>query len=158
MTNVLRRGLLTDLLLDHLAPLFAVTPVLLGDGIAPKDGGWTGQEAGKGNFRSYVILSTAAGGPNFTEPLRGNDTSWKLTYNVRGVGGNRQQADYACDVARPLFSDLGRLSFPVGKADQMWKITRSRYVGLGAVQRNDSVDPPIWECMDTLEVWVDLGP
>jgi hypothetical protein len=155
--NILRRGLFTDLLIDHVTPLMPAT-VLLGDGLAPEAGGWTGQEAGSGAFKPYVVLTTGAGRKNLTEPLRGQDTSWRLSYTVRGVGANRQQADFACDAARPIFSGLQHFSALVGVGNAPWHVLKSEYVALGDVRRNDATDPPLFECVDSLEIWLDLGP
>ena len=156
--QILRRGLFTDNLLAYVATNFAATPILLGDGEAPGTAGWVGQQPGVGAFLPYVILSTGPANHNFTESLRGKDTSWRLTYGLRGVGANRQQADYACDVARPIMSNLQHFTTPVGVANRVYKVTKSEYSSLGSLNRNDNTDPPLWDCVDSLEIWLDLGP
>lgn len=158
MTLIFRRGLFTDLLLDRVAADFAATPVLLGDGEAPGAGGWTGQQAGKGSFKPYVTLTTGVSRSNLTPALRGQDRSWKLTYTLKGVGGNRQQADFAADTARVIFSNLAKEVFLVGQGNAAWHILKGEYASLGDVRRNDATDPPVWECVDNLEIWLDLGP
>lgn len=165
-SRILRRGLFTDKLIDlltddndYLLAGATATNVLLGDGSPPEAGGWTGDQAGKGQFKPYVVLSTGPGRHNLPEPLsRGKDSSWALTYQLRGVGANRQQADYACDVARPIFSNLAKQAFLVGVGNAPWHILKSEYTALGPVTRNDATDPPLWECVDSLEIWLDLGP
>lgn len=156
-THIFRRGRLTDLLLTYVTPLLPA-PVLIGDNIAPREGGWTGDQAGKGSFTPYVVLSSMATNINFADPLRGQDTSWRLTYQVRGVGGDRQQADYACDVIAPLLSELNGQTYAVGIDNALFKILKSKYTTLGEVRRNDATEPPTWERTDALEIMLDLGP
>lgn len=158
-TNIFRRGLFTDLLYAELVTRLGNAPLaLLGDGEAPTAGGWSGQQAGAGNFVPYVVLATSGTAENFADPLRGQDKSWRLTYTLRGVGANRQQADFAADQLTVPASTLTTKTFPVGVNNALWKVLKSKYTSLGSVNRNDATDPPLWERVDTLEIWLDLGP
>lgn len=156
--HILRRGKFTDLLLAGVASKFAATPVLLGDGEAPQGGGWSGQQAGSGNFVPYAILQTGTAVKNLQEPLRGRDTSWRLGYRVKAAGANRQQADFALDTARLIFSDLAHGVYACGVGAEVWKVLKSEYTQLGEVNPNNATDPATWEATDSLEIWLDLGP
>lgn len=154
MTQIFARGLLTDWLLDYTEAGLANAGVnlLIGDAIAPLDGGWSGGQPGEGVFRPYVVVSTMATVANQNDPLGSDNTSWRANYSVRAVGGSRQQVEWAGDRSRLILSDIRRVTLDLEGA---WQVQRSRYDTLGAVQRNDSTDPPYWEATDTLALWME---
>ena len=156
---IFKRGLFTDLLLARVATAFGTASVLVGDGEAPGGGGWSGQQAGSGTFVPYVALISGTATKNLTDPLgRRKDSSWSLNYSVRGAGGNRQQADFACDAASKIFSDLAKQQFACGVGNVLWHVLKAEYTSLGGITPNNATDPPLWERVDGLEIWLDLGP
>ena len=157
INRILQRGLFTDQLLAYVTPKMPST-VLLGDSEAPTAGGWSGDQAGSGTFKPYVSLHTGPATKNLQEPIRGKDGSWRLSYSIKGAGANRQQADFALDNARAVFSVLATQTFACGVGGAVWKVLKSDYVRLGEITLNNATDPPTYEGTDELEIWLDLGP
>lgn len=153
VSHILRRGKFTDVLLDYVR-MHLASPVQLGDNEQPSAGGWTGEQPGTGQYTPWVSITTGPSTPNLTETLaRRTGSSWRLVYFVRAAGGNRPQADYAADQARALLSALHHMV--INDGHQNWKVQKTAYVTLGAIERNDATDPPTFELADTLEVWVE---
>lgn len=151
MGRVPSRGALTDLLLGWLRDGGAF-PV--GDGIAPREGGWSGGQPGSGTFAAYAVLGVSAGTPNLTEPVGDTNSSWSMGYTLRGVGMARGQAEWVCDQTRGMLADLLD-GVKYVDLDGRWRLQRVVFSALGAVTRNDSVDPPYWECQDVFALWLD---
>jgi hypothetical protein len=154
MTRIFLRGPLTDWLLDYLEDRLAASDsaLLLGDGIAPVEGGWTGGQPGKGEFRAYLVVSTGVVRHRDNDPLAGGDSSWLASYGLRGVGGSRQQADWAADQGREALNAARNIDLDLGGP---WRMQQARYESLGGVSRNDNTDPPYWEVSDTVALWMD---
>lgn len=153
MTTIFSRGVLTDFLLDKLATELTAPGILVGDGIAPEAGGWTGGQPGEGNFAPYVVLNTGPASKQGTRETLGNEsTSWAATYTTRHVGALRQQADWAADKVRRVLNDFRLKAIDL---DGDWRIMRTEYQQLGAVIRNDSTDPAYWEITDSLTLWLE---
>lgn len=151
---IFSRGVLTDWMLDTMATGLTGTSILVGDGIAPKAGGWSGGQPGEGSFVPYVVLSTGPANKTHREPvgMGYQSTSWSATYTLRHVGSVRQQADWAADKVRRVLSDLKRDDLNL---DGTWNLARAEYTVLGAITRNDSTDPPYWELTDSLSLWLE---
>ena len=161
MSRVFWRGPLTDLVVSTLTSYMAAqtTPLVIGvgDGVAPKDGGWSGGQAGEGTFKPYLVVSagTTQHGPA-DDPIKKQDSNWLSPYNVKYVGGSRAQADWAGDHARVALSALKNTKPYLGP--DRWKVMRVQYSVLGALSRNDQMDPPFYEATDVVTLWLDLGP
>lgn len=146
---VFTRGFLTDQLNDMLESSLA-GKVLVGDGIAPLEGGWSEGQPGEGEFRTYITINAGPARANNKSPLGMSNDSWLVDYSVRAVGGNRQQADWAADRFREAL-----VVFPSNYGDPNWRVIKRQFVALGAAARNDQVDPPYWELVDSVGLWVE---
>lgn len=152
MTRIFSRGLLTDLVLDHLSTMLGVAGPLIGDAIAPLEGGWTGGQPGQGKFIAYSVLTPGTASHRERDPLGVDDTSWSASFSLRHVGGNRQQVEWAGDKTREALSLLRKVPLSL---DGPWRLLQPRFETLGAVSRNDSTDPPYWESADTVVLWLE---
>lgn len=153
--SIFSRGPLTDALLDHLESTLSVEGVnlLVGDGFAPVQGGWTGGQPGAGSFKAYVVVGTGPATHNNRDPLSDPNSSWLANYTIRGVGGSRQQCDWAADKSRQAIIKFRPKGLNLG-ADG-WHVLQSLYTGLGPVTRNDAADPPYWEVTDNVSLWME---
>jgi hypothetical protein len=142
------RGLLTDSLLEHLETEMGQLDMLVGDHLAPEEAGWTGGQPQRGHYRSYVTVRTGEGIPRERDTAAATHSSWTLTYTLLSVGAVREQCDYTADMVRRAC-----LSFET--APEGWRIVHVGFTRLGAVNRNDSTDPPTYECTDSVQVWLD---
>jgi hypothetical protein len=157
VSRLYQRGPLVDLVLAHLNAGIATASIdlLVGDGTAPKDGGWTKGQPGTGTCRPYLVLTDVGASPRpFGDAVRDQDTSWSQNYSVRYCGGSRQQAHWAGDHSRASLQDLQKTVVAIPAS---WKIVRIMYASLGPVMRNDSIDPPLWEGSDSVTLWLNLG-
>lgn len=145
------RGVLTDWLLEMLENNLE-PEILVGDGQAPLAGGWTGGEPGDGDFVSYVTLSTGpARKQQASRPAIGRENvSWVCSYTLSHTGALRQQVDWTADKVRPAMSAARGLG-PM----ENWTITLVDYTVLGPVTRNSSIDPPVWELSDSVDLWLE---
>lgn len=150
--RIFSRGVLTDQMLDYLGSRLEDTGVLVGDGIAPKEGGWTGGEPGKGDFVPYVVLSTGPAQKQSRDPLAQDNTSWLATYTTRHVGALRQQTDWCADKVREALVEFHPKTIHL---DSKWRVLQTTYPRLGAITRNDTTDPAYWELQDDVSVWLE---
>ena len=154
---IFSRGVLTDDLLEHLERVSAADIMLIGDGYAPEDGGWSDGQPGRGKFVPYAIVSTGQGSPGQREPLGAKDASWVQAYSLRYVGGSRQQTDWAADRGRVLLDTYAPRNLPLSPT-KSWRVQQVQFTSLGAISRNDTVEPPYWECVDAVNVWLEREP
>lgn len=153
--TVPERGRLTDLLVAHMQGSAVLTDksILLGDGIAPADGGWSKMQPGEDEFVGYVLLSTGQAVPAPTpETMRGAHTTWRCLYGLRSVGGSRKQADFVADKAREAF-----LAFPTDPVDlgEQWNIMQLRFERLAAVRpQKQGTDNAEFVLDDLAEIWI----
>jgi hypothetical protein len=151
------RGQFTDWLLKQLGEQLPAD-VLLGDALAPDDGGWVGGQPGQGGFTGYTVLGTvpASPGPAGAELGDAEASSWVLRYTLRSFGGARTQADYCADKARWAWHALAseRPVLELGTADlpSRWRAERPLITQMGGVLRSDQMQPPGWEVTDELAV------
>ena len=134
-------GALTDALLAHLD---AETSMLIGDGLAPLEGGWLKGQPNQAAFRPYAVLICNGASPRDVV-MTSSLPEWDVTWSLRCFGGSRKQVDWAAFEARKavfgfVSSTFGNPSYKVYGLD--WK-------QLGSVTRIDSVDPAFWQIFDT---------
>lgn len=145
------RGRLTDWLLSTLLrpTLETLTPpILVGDGRAPEAGGWSGAQPGQGDFVPYTALFTGPAAPDGKQAISlGEAQDWLCRYQLRHAGGLRSQADWIADRSRQAWDRQGEIRLDLGGPPQ-WKAYRFTVASMGAVTRNDTVDPPYWEVTD----------
>jgi len=126
------RGPITDYLLTELVN--TLDGVLVGDGVAPDDGGWKGGDIGAGTFAAYVVLTTGVATQVNTPPQGLKDQSgdaWNLTYTLASYGGVRQQADDVADQVRAAWQQIDLLrSVDLG---QPWGFQSRQITTYGAV-------------------------
>lgn len=154
MTTILpARGVLTDAFLDHLETELAQLDIGVGDHVAPEEAGWSHSQPQLGHFVSYTTVRTGAASPRDRDTVNSLHGSWSCTYQLRHVGAVREQADYTADMSRRAALTFAGRRLTLGDRD--WSVTEVRFNGLGGIDRNDSTDPPTYECGDTVEIWLD---
>jgi hypothetical protein len=120
------------------------TGLLVGDGIAPYDGGWPGGQPNAGPFTPYLVIVIRPS--SSTEILGDTYGELILNWSFTSVGGNRKQAAWTADRSRWFVTELNLERFDIG--DSYWRINLVRFAGLGGLQRIDQTDPPYWQCQD----------
>ena len=135
-------GALTELLI---AELGAVEGLLVGDGIAPMDGGWLQGQPNQSVFRPYVVLSSQGASPRENTPWTGTDPAWAVTWSLKHFAGSRKQLDWAALQARAAVHGITKTTFGV----DVYKVHALEWSSLGSINRIDSVDPPFWQAFDT---------
>lgn len=155
--KVLLRGPVTDDLIDYLGTQLVGLAVLIGDGEAPRAGGWTGGQPGEGEFQAYTVLSTGPARVNNRDPLANNSTSWLASYTLRSVGTSRTQADWAADTTRAAVASYAKRNIEVATGN-IWSVQRAVYETLGPVTRIDATKPAHWELADTFTLQLEASP
>ena len=134
-------GKLTDQLVTALAQSSGQA---IGDGIRPDGVGWLDGQPNVGVFVPYGVLSFQGAQPRdttirFSEQIRAWTTNWRLSY----YGGARNQCDW---VAARIRDELDNA---IGQEFGIYKVTGVGWRSLGAMERNDAIDPPLWSVTDT---------
>lgn len=144
------RGRVTDWLLDMLTTELG-DPLLAGDGMAPEAGGWPLGDPGNGDFVPYLTLATGKGVPVSADPLAAAEgEDWQLAYTISYFGGTRSQTDWAADLGRAAWNSRrdARIECGSATAPNPWKAYRFAVAEMGALTRNDQVQPPYWQLVD----------
>jgi len=120
----------------------------VGDGIAPVNGGWSKGEPNTGDYVPYAVVAFSGARPRTPElSLSKAEEAWVTTFQLRYHAASRQQTDWTAMACRGAVNALLR-SLVV--ADETFAVTWVEWQSLGAVVRNDSVDPPIWSSTDSV--------
>jgi len=134
-------GALTDALIAYMD---AQTDLLIGDGLAPLDGGWLLGQPNNSVFRPYAVL--VSGGAMMRDtPMNSFDPNWSVSWSLRSFGGSRKQVDWAAHKARLSIESFVGTTFGA----PVFKVYSLEWKNLGAVTRIDSTDPPFWQVFDT---------
>lgn len=133
-------GAMTQMLLSVLSS----SGVLIGDGVAPKEAGWSSGTPNTGEFVAYSVLGFAGASPSNPE-IHHRDPEWSTSWSLRHYGGGREQADWVADKVRTALMSVDRA--PFGSVDAH-RVIGVQWVSLGALSRNDTVDPPYWQSQD----------
>lgn len=127
--------------------------VLVGRGVAPADGGWSGGEAGQGTWVDYTVLKTGRAttpAPGEPERLGVRRTSWLCTYSLTHHSTRESLADELGDTVRiSILSYAGR-TMSLSTAD--WTVQYVTIPELGASVRDDSTDPAHWSITDAVSL------
>ena len=140
---MLDHGALTDLVLEHLTMQQEV--VLIGDGVAPLDGGWQKGQPNQNVFRPYAVLVSGGAGVRENAVFTGIDPTWAVTWSLRSFGGSRKQVDWTAHIVRQAIEGLMKKTF----GSPTYKIHAVEWQSLGSVSRLDSTDPPFWQAFDS---------
>lgn len=127
-------GALTDTVTAHLA-----ASTLVGDGLAPREGGWDQGTPNAGSFKSYTVLACDQGAPaldDLTYP------DWEVFFTLRHYGGSRKQCDWQADAVRSLIQAL------LDQTSGTYKVIGVRWRSLGGPVHVDQTNPPLWQAFD----------
>lgn len=139
-------GALTDALLAALSEV-----ELVGDGVAPLDGGWLQGQPNVAAFRPYMVLVDGGMNPIQTpQLLRTDRPDWTAAWSFRYFGGSRKQVEWIAGQFRPSIAGLRGLEF----GTDVHRVLNVYPLMMGAVTRNDQVDPPYWQAFDNLTMHV----
>ena len=139
-------GALTDVMLTALAQV-----ELVGDGAAPPEGGWIMGQPNVDAFRPYLVLVDGGMQPIPSPQLIKTDRpDWNASWSFRYFGGSRKQCEWIAGIFRPTIHLFRGLEFGV----DVHRILNVNPLMMGAVTRNDQVDPPYWQVIDNLTMHV----
>jgi hypothetical protein len=136
-------GALTDAILTQLA----TSGELIGDGIAPLDGGWLQGQPNQSIFVPYTVLVSNGSNP-VIDGLDGN-LDWAVNFSLRHFGGARKQVDWVANKTRVAIDANGLHKSTFGTT-QVYKIIDIQWQNLGSVSRVDTVNPAFWQSFDTV--------
>jgi hypothetical protein len=124
---------------------------LVGDGVAPPEGGWLQGQPNVSAFRPYLVLVDGGMNPIQTPQLiRTDRPDWNAMWSFRYFGGSRRQVEWIAGQFRPTIHLLRGLEF----GTDVYQILNVHPLMMGAVTRNDQVDPPYWQSLDNLTMQV----
>lgn len=142
---MLDHGALTDAILTQLA----TSGELIGDGIAPVDGGWLQGQPNQSVFVPYTVL-VSTGSNVMINDLDGN-LDWTVNFNLRHFGGSRKQVDWIANKTRSVVdAGVNTLLHSTFGTAEVYKVTAIQWQTLGSVNRVDTVNPAFWQCFDNL--------
>jgi hypothetical protein len=139
-------GAMTEMVIPLLASDGVTADLMVGDGVAPNDAGWTTGTPNTGGFVPYTVLGFDGATP-VNPDLAKADPEWSTRWSMRHYGATRPQADWVALAARRRI--LGVLQLPFGVEDPFRTIGIT-WNSLGPMQRNDTTDPPYWSASDSL--------
>ena len=137
--SILDRGAFTDLVLSWLR----AGTLLVGDNIAPYEGGWLKGQPGDGGFVEYCVLSAGRVSAHPSRLCPGS-RDYTLTYTLSSFTESRRSLD--------LLAHRGRLEL-VGKSKTIhvgYKITDVKVSSYGRIVRDDVTSPPLWSESDEI--------
>lgn len=122
----------------------------IGDGIRPDNVGWLDGQPNTGVFIPYGVLMFQGATPRdvtlrFSEQIRAWTTNWRLSY----YGGARQQCDWVATRIRDTLDNA------IGQEFGIYKVTGVSWRSLGAMERHDEIDPPLWSMTDSFTLSCD---
>lgn len=132
-------------LTDSVIGVLTDADLVVGDGVAPDDGGWQGAP-GQSAFVPFAVVHAVAGGST-DGPLGEPDEFGESLIHVTGVGSTREQAEWVADVARSALITPGA----VAQAGRSVSIVRVD--SLGGCRRDDDPEPPEWLTGDRFRIF-----
>jgi hypothetical protein len=135
----------------YLVPALAANTISVGRGMAPPDVGWAGGQPGVSTFIGYTVVMTGKAVLLEKESLGRPRMSWRCDYKLNSCGGNESHADDVADFVRTAMTGLPE-SFTL--RDVLWSRQKTDFVELGATAYSTAVDPPFWNVIDAVSVWL----
>lgn len=149
MTNqVLKRSELTKAIYDALSG-----SMLLGRGVAPPSGGWSGGQAGAGTFVPYAVLKTGQAttpAPGEAERMGALRTSWLATYQFTYHERMESAVDDYADVCRDLILSELPMAYTLDGVD--WVVQAVQIPRMGATEVDQSTNPAHWRLTDDVSL------
>ena len=148
---ILRSGLTKDLF-EHLRDELDGS-VVVGRGIAPPVGGWTGGEPGQGVWVDYTVLKTGRAtspAPGEPERLGRQHTSWLCTYQLTHHSTRESLTDELGDKVRAALASYMRRPLDLGGID--WNLQAINMAELGGSVRDDTTTPAHWSITDVVSL------
>lgn len=151
------RNELTKQLLTYMGPLLKAKGILIGRGVAPQDGGWSGGgQPGEGTFTPYVVLKTgqAVTAASGERPSLGRSRlSWNLTYTLATHHRLDSLVDELAKIPRRVVLGFSR-GVELVLGDTAWTVQEITVPRLGATARDNSTDPAHWQVNDDVSLHV----
>jgi hypothetical protein len=152
--SLLRRGDFTYWLLQYLSN--SALEIEIGDGLQPKGSGWVSSSgvvstpgAPGTSFIPFVVLNTGGAQPMPRDTLADPYGYWQVDYSMRCAGSSRRQTEQAADDLREVLVSTPAFPVQLLLGDDEWKLLSVAPAAIGAVNRNDAVQPPVWEQLDS---------
>lgn len=152
--SFLPRSDLTDWILDYMRG----QNLVVGDGEAPAQGGWTGpMQDPSSDFIQYVVLSPGTVGDP-TGPLADTQADFVVPYSITSYGLNRSMAEKTSEAARQVAVDAPRTMVLLGNSS--WVIQQVRASSIGGVVRNDNAESAKYSEIDIVSFYMskELSP
>jgi hypothetical protein len=140
---VIEIGALAQLLITQLEN---ESGMLVGDGIAPVEGGWIEGQPNVKAFRPYAVLMQGPATPASPDRVVPHHSEWMVNYSLRTFAGSAEQLRFASQTFR---NTLATYKPTFGTGD-VFKTVFVHWDQLGSNVRNDQVDPPYWQTFDAL--------
>jgi hypothetical protein len=134
-----------DLLLESMLVTATDAGLLVGDNVAPAEGGWVNGQPQSGIFKPYSVLMLMQSGS--TDGFCG-PSEWVTQFSVRHFGASRKQLSWVSNQIHQVLDGQTRWK------GSGWQEIHRHWTAFGSVVRVDSVDPPYWQAYDALEVRV----
>lgn len=148
------RGVLTDTLVVALTAALDDDPaILVGDGMAPVEGGWPKGEPGEGDFVPYIVLTCGSWRPAAGLTLAPAGDAWSASYRVGSYGGQREHADYVADRVHQCWPRMQLDPMTLGHGGE-WGFASWDIAEMGEVVRNDQIQPSMWSTTSALTLLV----
>lgn len=130
---------------------FRDTNQLVGDGIKPESSGWLNGDPNSGVFRPYGVLTCSGAQVRDSQAISYAETvrAWQVTWRLSYYGASRSQCDLVAGKIRAAVTDT------LGQVAGGYKVTGARWGSLGAMLRDDTINPALWNVSDTLILMLD---
>lgn len=126
----------------------------IGDGMKPlgSSTGWNGQPGVEGaEYVPYGVILSGSVGPG-DGPMSDSQTEWHFNYSYSTFGATRQQAEEVSDGLRNALQTLVHQTLDGGDAE--YTVQLVQILTMGAVSRVDSIDPPLFNVVETFALWL----
>lgn len=132
-------------LTDEFLAWYASAGLLVGDAIAPYEGGWTEGQQGVGSFVPYAVLGTGSATTG-QRTLCADSYEYSVNYSMGIYGESRRKTDqFSHEIHLQLLGRTGHRFFG-------YKIVELKVASFGAISRNDSTSPASWSQQDSVVV------